>query len=117
MKNLVAALVLSLAVAPAFAQKSCEELKSEIAAKLDAKGVKSYQLEIVAPEQVKDRKVVGSCEFGKKRIVYTRDVKRAGDAGSTTTPGARAPLATAFSIARPWERAYALLRGKRLYRS
>lgn len=72
MKQVVAALVLSLAVTPAFAQKSCEELKAEIAAKLEAKGVEKFQLEIVAAEQVKDQKVVGSCEGGKKRITYTR---------------------------------------------
>ena len=72
MKQVVAALVLSLTVAPAFAQKSCEELKTEIAAKLEAKGVKNFQLEIVVPEEVKDQKVVGSCEGGKKRITYKK---------------------------------------------
>src|ERR1700739_4547483 len=33
------------------AAKPCEELKSEIATKLDAKGVKSYSLEIAPKEQ------------------------------------------------------------------
>ena len=69
--------VVSLVLAPcAIAQtgkKSCDELKSEIAAKLDAKGVKNYTLEIVAADQVKDRTVVGSCEAGTKRIVYKRN--------------------------------------------
>lgn len=64
----------SLAAAPTAEQpKSCDELKSEIAAKLDAKGVKSYTLEIVAADQVKDEKVVGSCEGGTKRIIYKRN--------------------------------------------
>ena len=72
MKQVVAALVLSLTVAPAFAQKPCEELKAEIAAKLEARGVKNFQLEIVAAEEVKDQKVVGSCEGGKKRITYKK---------------------------------------------
>ena len=49
------------------------ELKSEIAAKLDAKGVKNYTLNIVAAEEVKDQKVVGSCDGGTKRIVYSRN--------------------------------------------
>jgi len=45
----VAALVLSLLPISALAQaKSCEDLKNEIAAKLDAKGVKNYELKIVA---------------------------------------------------------------------
>jgi hypothetical protein len=75
MKKIIAALSLSLFVLPAFAQaKPCEELKSEIAAKLDAKGVKGYQLEIVAADQVaKEAKVVGSCEGGTKKITYKRD--------------------------------------------
>jgi hypothetical protein len=52
--------------------KSCEELKQEIDAKLKAKGVKAHTLEIVAADQVKDQKVVGSCEGGKKKITYAR---------------------------------------------
>jgi hypothetical protein len=52
--------------------KDCEELKAEIAAKLDAKGVKNYELVIVAREDVKDEKVVGSCAGGTKRITYSR---------------------------------------------
>lgn len=72
MNKTVAAVVFSLATVPAFAQKSCDELKSEIAAKLDAKGVKNYQLQIVPTEQVKDEKVIGSCEAGTKKITYKR---------------------------------------------
>ncbi len=53
-------------------KKSCEELKMEIAAKIDAKGVKNYELKIVTPEEVKTETVVGSCEGGTKRIIYTR---------------------------------------------
>ena len=57
----------------AFAQKkSCDDLKNEIASKLDAKGVKNYTLNIVAADDVKDAKVVGSCEGGSKKLVYTR---------------------------------------------
>jgi hypothetical protein len=52
--------------------KPCEELKSEIATKLDAKGVKSYSLEIVPKDQDMEGKVVGSCEGGTKKIVYRR---------------------------------------------
>ena len=55
------------------AKKSCEDLKAEIAAKLEAKGVKNYSLEIVAADQVKDEKVVGSCDGGSKRITYKRN--------------------------------------------
>jgi len=56
----------------AHAAKSCEELKSEIAAKFDAKGVKNYTLDIVTNDQVADKTVVGSSEGGTKKIVYQR---------------------------------------------
>ena len=73
MKTLIAALTLSLLTLPAFAQqKSCEELKAEIQARLDAKGVVGAVLEIVPAEQVKDEKVIGSCEGGTRKITYKR---------------------------------------------
>ena len=73
MKKMIAFLALSFVVAPAFASKNCEELKSEIAAKIDAKGVTGYTLEIIATEEVKDQKVIGSCEAGTKKIIYKKD--------------------------------------------
>lgn len=78
MKRALLALMLVLPVSRgvSFAQrKDCEELKKEIAAKLDAKGVKNYTLTIVEAAEVKDsdkEKVVGSCDGGTKRILYTR---------------------------------------------
>ncbi|MCU1727219.1 DUF1161 domain-containing protein [Pseudomonas sp. 7P_10.2_Bac1] len=72
-KILVAVGLLSLAGTAFAAGKPCEELKSEIAAKIDANGVPHYTLEIVdkgtGPQ---DKKVVGSCEGGTKDIVYKR---------------------------------------------
>ena len=63
-----------LAAAPAFAQrKPCEELKAEIAARLEAKGVKGYQLDIVASSEAGDGQVVGSCDGGAKKITYKKD--------------------------------------------
>ena len=74
MKKIIAALGLSLLAFPVLAQvKPCEELKSEIVAKLEAKGVKGYTLEIVANDKVPaDAKVVGTCESGTKKITYKR---------------------------------------------
>ena len=72
MKKLIVAAALLMITTPAFAMKACDELKSEIDAKLKAKGVKSYSLEIVPNEQVKDQKVVGTCDGGTKKIVYKR---------------------------------------------
>jgi hypothetical protein len=57
---------------PAQAATPCEQVKSEIAQKLDAKGVKSYTLEVVSKDQETDDKVVGTCEGGTKKIVYRR---------------------------------------------
>lgn len=73
MKTIAAvAIALSVIALPAWAQKSCDELKSEIAAKMEAKGVKNAQLGIVANDEVKDQKVVGSCDGGTKKITYKR---------------------------------------------
>ncbi len=59
--------------APAFGEiKPCEELKSEIDGKIQAKGVKDYKLEIVPNDQVKDQKVVGTCEGETKKIIYQK---------------------------------------------
>jgi uncharacterized protein DUF1161 len=68
----LAAVLLVPACGYAQGAKPCEELKSEIAAKLDAKGVKSYSLEIVAKDQDAEGKAVGSCEGGTKKIMYRR---------------------------------------------
>jgi len=68
---IVIATVSLLAAGSAFA-KSCDEVKSDIAAKLDAKGVKGYTLDVVPADQVGDQKVVGSCESGAKKIVYKK---------------------------------------------
>ena len=70
MKKLVMVAVLLMMASPAFAKKSCEELKSEIDAKIKAKGVKSYSVEIVPNDDVKDGKVIGTCDGGTKKIVY-----------------------------------------------
>jgi len=73
MKKLMVALCLLSFAGGAFAAgKSCEELKSEIAGKLDAKGVSNYSLEIVDKGAAANGKVVGSCEGGTKEIVYKR---------------------------------------------
>jgi outer membrane lipoprotein-sorting protein len=74
MKMLLAIAAVLFVPACSYAQgaKACEELKTEIAAKLDAKGVKGYTLDIVAKEADADGKVVGTCEGGTKKIVYKK---------------------------------------------
>ena len=95
MRNLLlAACLFSFSVS---AMASCDELKSQIDAKLQAKGVTSYTLDIVpvapaaapvaasgataasgaaaatAPAKAVDGKVVGTCEGDTKQIVYKRN--------------------------------------------
>ena len=68
---------------------SCDDLKSQIDAKLQAKGVTSYTLDIVpiaqaaapaaasgvaaAPVKETAGKVVGTCEGDTKQIIYKRN--------------------------------------------
>jgi hypothetical protein len=75
MKTLTAVGVLFFAAMCAQAQaagKPCEDLKTEIAAKLDAKGVKSYTLDIEAKDKDAEGSVVGTCEGGSKKIMYLK---------------------------------------------
>lgn len=65
------------AATPALAQKkSCDELKTEIERKLQAKGVQDFTLEVLAADEVKSKhKVVGTCEGGHKKVVYVKRSK------------------------------------------
>ncbi len=67
------ATVLALAASSTFAAgKPCEQLKTEIAAKLDAKKIAGYTLDIVDAGKAGDTKVVGTCEGGAKKITYAK---------------------------------------------
>jgi hypothetical protein len=71
--TLILAGALTLAASSTFAAgKPCDELKTEIASKLDAKNVKGYALDIVDADKAGDAKVVGSCEGGAKKITYAK---------------------------------------------
>ena len=77
----------ALASAPAHARKDCEDLKREIATKIDANGVKAYTLEILESADESAAKTVGSCNGGTRKIVYQR--------------GALAPVVFASETAQP----------------
>lgn len=82
------AILLFPACSYAQAAKPCEELKTEIAAKLDAKGVKGYSLEIVAKDQnAAEGKVVGTCDGSTKKILY-----RKGSSPASTTDRSKETL-------------------------
>ncbi len=94
MQKLLFVACMSVFSVPAMA--SCDALKDQIEAKLQAKGVKSYTLEIqpvqgagkaasaapaasgvaaasaVPATQAAKGKVVGTCDGGTKQIIYTR---------------------------------------------
>lgn len=72
---IVAILVLGVSGAAWAQKKPCEELKSEIEAKIKKNGIEKFTLDIVdadKAEAAKDGKVVGSCDGGAKKIVYKR---------------------------------------------
>lgn len=54
-------------------RKSCDDLKAEIAKKLDAKNVVGYTLDAVDKgKEAPDAKIIGSCDGGTKSIVYSK---------------------------------------------
>ena len=89
MRKLLIAVCLTSFSVPAMA--SCDSLKASIDAKLQAKGIASYTLEVVpvtkaaapvaasgaaaATSQAKEAsgKVVGTCDGDTKQILYTRN--------------------------------------------
>lgn len=75
MKHLLVALTCTLLASNALAAtKSCDELKDEIEAKIQANNVTSYTLEVVSNDEVHDQNmVVGSCENGTKKIIYQKN--------------------------------------------
>jgi len=83
---LLVAMMVVPACAAAQERKSCEDLKTEIAAKLDAKGVKGYTLEIVPKDQETTAKVVGTCDGGTKKITYAKGEAAAKPVAEATKP-------------------------------
>lgn len=73
MKKVVLAMgLLAMAGSVMAAGKPCDDLKSEIDAKIKAKGASGYSLEVVDKGSAADAKVVGTCDAGTKEIVYKR---------------------------------------------
>jgi hypothetical protein len=83
---------LALMSLPMLANASCDAVKSDIDAKIKAKGVNNYSLEVVPADQADKSggKVVGHCE-GTNVIVYTRGESKSNDDSSGTTPAAPPP--------------------------
>lgn len=83
------ALVAVIALFPLLAHASCDTVKSQIDAKLKANHVAHYTLDVVSADQAGSSggKVVGSCEGGSKKIVYTRGTSSSASDGKTTSSG------------------------------
>lgn len=75
--TLFALCALLSAAPPALAQKkNCDELKAEIEQKLQARGVHDFTLEVMdAAEAKSGHRIVGSCEGGRRKIVYIKASK------------------------------------------
>lgn len=65
----VALLVLSVA---SHANNNCESIRAQIDAKVRASGVTDFVLSVVEVGAKVGGKVVGSCDLGAKRIVYSQ---------------------------------------------
>ena len=76
MKSVIMTTVLAIAAcavaSPAWARTSCEEVKAQIEAKIQAKGVKAFTLTIVPKDEKTDLRVVGTCDGGANKIIYKR---------------------------------------------
>jgi hypothetical protein len=62
----------SEAQAPGMVRKPCEELRTEIDAKIKNNGVPMFTLDVVDMDAQVEGKVVGSCDGQTKKIVYKR---------------------------------------------
>ena len=92
-KNYYFALSLAFAATASHAD-NCDELRSQIDAKIKSAGVASYSLVVVDSAASAPGKVVGSCAKGSKKIIYTQSPPASGAAASTSA-GGKAGMTTA----------------------
>ena len=69
---LAALLVLTGATVLAQDDQTCDQIRRELETKMRAAGEKDFYLDVVPAGKVGNLRVVGSCDDGKKRIVYRR---------------------------------------------
>jgi len=70
----LSALALLAGSGNALAAKDCEQLKTEVTAKAESHGAKNFSMDVMDRDADSGKKrVVGTCENGKKKIVYTRN--------------------------------------------
>ena len=81
----VIAVLLAVPMIASAQAKSCDDLKAEIAKKIEANGVTNYTLDVLDKGAQTDGKVVGTCGGGTKEIVYSK-TSAAGSTTSTPAP-------------------------------
>ena len=79
---------------------ACDQLKSTLAARFEANGVRGFSLEAVAADTPlpPGTRVVGNCEAGAYKVLFRRD------AGAAPASSAVKPAAPAASAPKPAER-------------
>lgn len=67
---------------------TCEELRTEIEAKIRGASVSQFTVTVVDTSATSPGRVVGSCERGSKKLVYQQTDASPGNAAATRTPPA-----------------------------
>jgi len=78
---------------------SCEDIRAKIEAKLNAAGVEKYSLTVVDAAATSPGKVVGTCDLGRKKILYAKDPSPNDSPAAPTSPIAPQPPSKADSSA------------------
>ncbi|WP_088282269.1 DUF1161 domain-containing protein [Ideonella sp. A 288] len=68
------------AAGPAGAASNCEAIRDQIGAKVRASGVQQFALAIVDAQAKVAGRVVGTCDMGSRKIVYSTDAAAGGRA-------------------------------------
>jgi hypothetical protein len=76
-----------------FATVPCSELKTKIDDGLKAKGIQSYSLTIVPMADAADGKVVGTCDGGANKIVYSHASNTEPAKDKAASPAEKKPAA------------------------
>lgn len=64
--------LLTLAGPPARAAGNCDTIRAQVEAKVRASGVTNFTLQVVDAQAKVAGKVVGSCDLGSRKIVYSQ---------------------------------------------
>jgi hypothetical protein len=86
--KLVLALAALLSACVSSYAVTCDVLKSEIESKIKAGGMTNFTLNVLDADSAGTAKIVGTCELGKKKIVY-RSSRSTGTLATGTAAGAK----------------------------